>query len=386
MKNKSNSIVGTIIFMLIVFVNTGFSQELTSNILLGQSLAIESKYLNETREVFINIPEGYLNSQDNYPVLYVLDGERNFFIASAITNFLSQNQQIPNIIVVGIPNVNRNRDFTPVNSDRMPNSGGADNFVNFLSKELMPTIDEKYRTHDYQILFGHSLTGMFGVYTLLTNSELFDAFLTASPYVMYYDNYVLDKATNLIGKNSLDNKYIFISVGDEPNYFDPLTKLTGMFTNRNSGIKWEYNKYNSDTHDSIPIKTIADGLPYIFSDFPITQEVAMGGLDALKAVLNNRQNKYGMTTYLNEVVINTIGYQLLQANEIDKSIEIFKYNIELFSNSSNVYDSLGDAYDAKGSKKKALKYYKKAVQLGELENNPNLSIYKNNVERLEKVK
>jgi len=111
----------------------------------------------------------------------------------------------------------------------------------------------------------------------------------------------------------------------------------------------------------------------------------MMGLDAIKEHFQNRINKYGFTSQITEATLNQIGYQLLQTEKTDKAIEVFKYNLELYPKSANVYDSLGDGYDAKGSTKKALKNYKKAALLGELMNDPNLSAYKNNVERLTKI-
>ena len=316
----------------------------------------------------------------------MLDGETKFFIASAIANFLARNQRIPKMIVVGIPNTARNRDFTPADGDQMQNSGGAENFTNFLSEELLPIINNNYRTYDYNILFGHSLCGMYSIYTMFDNPEIFDAYIAASPWLMFNDEYVIRYAKEKYKILDLNNKRLFISLGEEPRYFDSLNKLTNLLSNNDDGLNWVYNKYDKEDHGSIPFRTISDGLAYIYSDWPLTNEIALGGVDAIKDHFSNRLEKYGFSSKITEVAMNIIGYQLLQADEIDKAIEVFKYNVEMYPRSSNVYDSLGDAYDTKGSKKKALKNYKKAVQLGELEDNPNLSIYQNNVDRLEKVK
>jgi len=371
-----------------IIVGIGQGQELTSNIMLGQSMAIDSKNLGETREVFIYTPEGYAASNDNYPVLYVLDGETHFFTSSALSNFYARNQQIPNLIVVAIPNIpgTRNRDFTPPTREVSDNLGGADNFIAFMRDELIPIIDENYRTHEFKLLFGHSLCGMFSIYTLFNHTDLFDAFLTASPFLMWDDDYVVKQSAELVSESDFNGKSIFITIGDEPNYFDSLEKLTNMFEDNNTGLKWNYKKYLVDDHASIPVTTLSAGLGYVFSDWPLTQEVAMSGLDGIKELLSTREQKYGIKTELNEAVVNVIGYQLLQAEEIDKAIEVFEYNVDKYPNSSNVYDSIGDGYDAKGKKKKALKNYRKAVELGTIEKSPNLEAYKNNLERLENSK
>ena len=380
MNPKSKTITRLIIALLIISAFS-FGQEMTSNIVLGQTIAIETKVLNETREVFVYTPDGYDDGNESFPVLYVLDGESKFFIATAIANFLATNQRIPRTIVVGIPNVARNRDFTPA-VEPQPTIGGADNFIKFLDEELMDFVDNKYRTQDFNVLFGHSLCGMFSVYTLFNNPELFDAYISASPALMYDDEYVIKNVEKILNDTSHFTNQIYISIGNEPAYYNSLDKLSSLLTTNESGVNWILEKYENEDHGSIPFRTISDGLGYIFSDWQLTNEIAMNGVDAIKLHFLNRSKKYGFTSQITEVILNTIGYQLLQAEEIEKSIEVFKYNIELYPNSANVYDSLGDAFDAQGKKKKALKNYKKAVTIGEITNDVNLQAFKNNVERL----
>jgi len=384
--NRSMNISTILIISLIILISFGYSQELTSNILLGQSMSIDSKYLNETREVFINTPEGYSNSKDSYPVLYILDGETNFFFASAVVNYLEQTQRIPKTIVIGIPNTIRNRDFTPIESNQMQQSGGADNFISFLQKELIPTINDAYRINNYDILFGHSLCGMFSIYTIFNNPEVFNGYLVTSPYLMFENDYVVDVVKENIENLSLENCQMFVSIGEEPRYYNSLDELTTLLDDNETGLDWVYKQYEGEDHGSIPMRTIIDGLGYIFSDWPLTQDIAMEGVSAIKKHIDNRVKKYGINKQISEVALNGIGYQFLQKEEIDKAIGIFKYNIELYPYSSNVYDSLGDAYDAKGSYKKALKNYRKAVEIGKINSSPNLSVYKQNVEKLENLK
>jgi tetratricopeptide (TPR) repeat protein len=64
-----------------------------------------------------------------------------------------------------------------------------------------------------------------------------------------------------------------------------------------------------------------------------------------------------------EADINTLGYQYLFSNEIEKAIETFKKNVEDYPESWNVYDSLGEGYAAKGETELAIEYYKKAYDM-----------------------
>ena len=61
----------------------------------------------------------------------------------------------------------------------------------------------------------------------------------------------------------------------------------------------------------------------------------------------------------------------------------FKYNVHLHPKSANVYDSLGDALERTGNIEAAANHYRNAVKIGSELNDPNLIIYKQNLERVE---
>ena len=61
--------------------------------------------------------------------------------------------------------------------------------------------------------------------------------------------------------------------------------------------------------------------------------------------------------------INLYGYQLLNAGQHDKAIEVLTLNTKKFPKSANVWDSLGEAYFTKGDQKNALVNFKKSLSL-----------------------
>jgi tetratricopeptide (TPR) repeat protein len=64
-----------------------------------------------------------------------------------------------------------------------------------------------------------------------------------------------------------------------------------------------------------------------------------------------------------EVEINAYGYQVMNAGNKDKAIEIFVLNTVKFPKSANAWDSLGEAYANKGDKKNAIASFKKSLSL-----------------------
>ena len=183
---------------------------------------INSEILHEERDFIIYLPDDYYTSENEYPVLYILDGRTHFHHATGAVNFLSVYGKIPDMIVVSIINVDRNRDFSPVHVESIPTSGGADKFLGFMSGELIPNMDLDYRTSGFNVLMGHSFGGTFAVFSLLTEPEVFDAYIAISPYLHYADNYLIKESIQSLKPYKKSRKYIYMTVGYEPDYFDPL--------------------------------------------------------------------------------------------------------------------------------------------------------------------
>jgi predicted alpha/beta superfamily hydrolase len=369
---------------LFIYSKLNFAQQQIDNIMLGKTVELNSKILNEKREILIYTPAGYEESNINFPTLYITDGAENFFIATAMVNFLSRSRQIPRMIVVGIPNVNRNRDLSPSIIQGTSNQGGGDNFLNFFEEELFPYIDKSYRTSNYRVFFGHSLGGMFANYTILTQPELFNAFIAASPYLMYDDEYVIKVADSKLEILSNLNRQLFITLGDEPAYYESLNKFTSLLEDNTTTLRWDYQIFNDEDHTSIPVISLLKGLKFIYSDFQLSMETATQGLDAILDHYSVVKSKYDYTVDVSEATFNIIGYRLLQNREIEKAIEVFEYNVKLYPESANVYDSLAEAFEQTGRKEEAADNYEIAVKIGKEINDPNLVIFERNLARVQR--
>jgi predicted alpha/beta superfamily hydrolase len=360
-----------------------FAQQQIDYISLGKTVEFTSERLNEKRDILIYTPTGYEESSKEYPTLYITDGAENFFMATAIVNFLSRNQKIPQMIVVGIPNVNRNRDLSPSVIQGTSNPGGGDIFLTFFEDELIPYLEGTYRTSNYRILFGHSLGGVFANYTLLTRPELFNAFISASPYLMYDNEYVIKEAESKLDNLSNFDRQLFITLGDEPAYHESLNKFTSLLEDNTNTLRWDYQIYNDEDHGSIPVISLLKGLKYIYSDFQLSMETATQGLEAILDHYSLVNSKYDYTVDISEATFNIIGYRLLQNGEIEKAIKVFEYNVKLYPESANVYDSFAEALEQSGMIKEAAENYQTAVKIGKKINDPNLAIFERNLARVQ---
>ena len=83
----------------------------------------------------------------------------------------------------------------------------------------------------------------------------------------------------------------------------------------------------------------------------------------IAAQITTDPETYASTPRNIERDLNTTGYNLMKAKNINEAIELFKMNVRLNPNSWNVYDSLGEAYAIVGDKKLAIENYEMSLKL-----------------------
>ncbi|WP_336985598.1 alpha/beta hydrolase [Altererythrobacter aquiaggeris] len=144
--------------------NAGSTEHLPA--LRGDYFVLSSKEVGRDYHIYIRLPEGYGdNTNQSYPVIYLLDGDSTFPMLAPLHLFMHYDDQIPEAVVVGIayggfePGINmRHIDFRTVMDDGT--LGGAPQFLSMLENELLPRIDDQFRTNPKRrILVGQSRGG-----------------------------------------------------------------------------------------------------------------------------------------------------------------------------------------------------------------------------------
>jgi predicted alpha/beta superfamily hydrolase len=247
-------------------------QELTVKI--GEKHTIKSAILSEDREILVHLPENYYSSEKTYPVLYRLDGSQILLTETfVIVNRLTYSYEItPEMIIVAIKNIERDKDMWPVNTKYYtePRVPGAANFLSFMEEELLPYINNSYRTSGEKILCGQSLSSVFVLNTFLKQPGLFDSYIAISgafPGCEKYFRELTEEA--LMQKDRFSGQKLFISNGLkdplDPNgtmhqQMNDFTKLL----NREIGnkISLKYLPYKNEGH--VPFHSLYDALKFIY--------------------------------------------------------------------------------------------------------------------------
>lgn len=242
---------------------------------------IISKYVkNEKYIIQVGLPIGYKNSDKSYPVLYVLDGDKSFGMTKEITDWLSWDNEIKNIIVVGISYgkgtsiwwEKRARDYTQFKDTvyyYYPNAGGADNFLSFIKNELFPVINKNYRTkQDSNAIMGISFGALLSSYVLFTQPDMFKDYILISPSLFWNGNSILKTESDYFLKHKELNKTVYLAYGSQDDndwVIGPTTELIQIIQeHKYDSLKFITQVFKGETHISVYPVAMTHGLKTIF--------------------------------------------------------------------------------------------------------------------------
>ena len=378
----------------------GASATVTSSIIPGgERLTLSSKILAEDRSVFVSLPASYERGAQRYPVIYMTDAQFNFETMRSSARFLSRNKMIPEVIIIGVTNVDRTHDLYATRADfkrdglviPFPNSGNADRFLEFIEKELIPWAEARYRTLPVRVLAGQSAGGYFSLHAMRMKPSLFWAVIATSPWLLWDDRKELKELLPFLTSTNMRTRELFFSYADEgPEMKIDIDALTRALRSRSdASVRWESATYPDETHDSTAIKSYYDALRMIFAGWNPPRDprtfLLAGSLEDIKVHFARLGEQLGVALLPPEDLVNELGYQYLHANNVEAAIQTFRFNTAEYPQSANVWDSLGEALERAGKSDEALATYRKALSVAEANGDTNIETYRRNVIRLSEV-
>jgi predicted alpha/beta superfamily hydrolase len=174
----------------------------------------------KSRDVYVYLPDGYQKTKNNYPVLYMQDGQNLFdpnraylgqtWNAQSTLNELIAKKVIPPIIVVALDN-------TPDRMEEYIPERRGDLYLEFLIKKLKPEVDRVFRTRTEARstgIMGSSLGGLISLHAGLYYTDTFGLIGALSPSIWWNERHILSATLNA---NRLALKYYLDSgtVGGE---------------------------------------------------------------------------------------------------------------------------------------------------------------------------
>jgi len=272
--------------LLLTFSISGLlAQSKGSEISIGTKFSINSKILDQDREIQIYLPDSYTSSEQNYPVLYILDGQRFFTNGVAIQKSSNAPLDIPEMIVVGI---NSKRELRRTLFD-----DESTKFTSFIKDEVISFIDSNYRTTKERVIFGWEAAAYYISEMILKEKDLFSgAIITDGGFASEetVKGFNSDKDIYLYMANSRKDIY-YVSSSDD--FSDILKK------NNPKNLRWKYELFNDEFHQTLPNISMYKGIKYYYHNYPslifenIPAYIKAGEIPYLESYFKERAKRFG---------------------------------------------------------------------------------------------
>ena len=233
---------------------------------------LSSDILGETRQLKIQLPRNYEGNVDKtYPIIIVMDGDYLFEPVAGNVDYYSYWEEMPQVIVVGINQVDsRNDDTYYDEASNLPSDTGA-SFFEFIGLELMPYLDKNYRTSTFRIAVGHDLTANFMNYYLMKDPALFQGYISLSPDIAPQ---MEERLTARLG--AIDQKlFYYLATGTEDigALRNSIIQLDSQIKQvNNESLQYNFDNFEGATHYSLVGRAIPKALEQMFSVYrPISK-------------------------------------------------------------------------------------------------------------------
>ncbi len=166
----------------------------------------------------------------------------------------------------------RFRDLTPtvVETFKQP-TGDAEQFFNFIKDELIPFVDDSYRTEPSdRSIWGQSLGGLFVTNCLFRDNRPFLRHLATSASPTWDNRWIFRKEESFAKSHSnLEAKLFLTEDNATPRCIDAWRDFCEILRKRDcEGFDFDCKLYENEGHSSCRPSSLTEGLRFLFKDSP----------------------------------------------------------------------------------------------------------------------
>lgn len=367
-------ISNTLLFF--ISINLLCSQNLDSLYVSKINDTILSKYLNEKRSFEIQLPRSYnIESDKNYPLMIVLDGDYMFNMVAGSVDYLSYWGEIPENIVVGInqretrtkdTNIFDNITHTPISS--------TSSFYDFIVNEIIPYFSKNYRISNFRVIVGQGSTANFSNFFLLKQNPLIRGIISISPtlsknmnqYLKEYLTKANSKIVYTLSSSEKDFETIFNEVLELKNSLDSIN---------NKNFKFKTYIFENENHYILPSVSIPKSIRTTYSMY---SDIDKSEYDSIISNLNESpidylRNKYELISTFYDIDKTISVNDFMAIERYIEENEYFKFYDELSKLAFEEYPKTilpsyykGRYLEETGNYEKAMHIYRSAYNMNEV--------------------
>ena len=339
--------------------------------------SFDSKVLGEKRQITIGLPTNYENnSNKKYPILVLLDGEYLFEPFYGALNYGAYWDDLPETIIIGISQNLRNE--REIDCEFDPSAGlptkKASQFFEFIGAELLPYIEQKYRTAPFRIIAGHDTTAGFLNFYLYKENPLFNAYISLSPELA--PGMESQIATSLAATKKQIFYYQSSAAGDIKQLREPVEQLDNNIKGiTNPLLDYKFSSFPNASHYSLVLYSIPEALYQIFGSYkPISSTefsekivvLKEGYVKYLTDKYQNISEKLNLQTPIRLNDFKAIEAAILKNKAYDELENLAEVADKYYPKSMLASYELGLMYEKRGDVKRAASKYQRASQLDEI--------------------
>jgi predicted alpha/beta superfamily hydrolase len=263
--------------LLLLWSTFLFSQPTTPSnkpveMLQTETFHVYSDGLQTDYQIKVYLPESYAGSSKRYPVLYLLDGDHAFAMATDIVTYMQYGNHIPEMIIVSPAYGDKNgpkeggknyrqRDFSPFKWSGQPSDPSAEKYFAFLKDTIVARIDQQYRTKPQdRTLWGYSRSGLLVLWALFEKPGLFNKYIAIDTGFHLFEE--LEK-TYQKTHQELEGA-LYIGYGSLGNKDKDIQFMERLKTRKYEGFRYKYEALQGEKHLLIPSTGLALGLEFVF--------------------------------------------------------------------------------------------------------------------------
>lgn len=327
---------------------------------IGVASRLHSAILEADRDLTVHLPEGYESGEGRYPVLYMMGSEwrTRFTLWAANLDYLSGTGRMPSMMLVGIDLPEGNGVLVPRDGD----TSSPDRYLRFLVEEVVPHVDKSYRTVPYRILFGASNSGLFAVYTLLSDPGAFNAYLASSPMLGWCPDLLEEKLVKILAGKGAPGRFLYMIYSDDD--YERAAEAVPPFVALLEKSKPGWLSYRSVLRTGeghVPATDIPLALKALFPDYRPAAEVTT--VDALRDHYRKLTERYGFSIPVPPSILFDVGIDHVIAKRLDQAQAVFEFAVKEHPGEARGHVGLGLVRRDQARFEEARKLFLKALEL-----------------------